>query len=102
MLFLEASSLTGENVESPFHLAARSILLGIDSGKIDPDKSGSGISFGDRSMALRRIGSNGRLSGFAGFAFGSGSDAGSVRSRGRNGIVKLRDKVGERFESCCS
>lgn len=102
MLFLEASSLTGENVESPFHLAARSILLGIDSGKIDPEKPGSGISFGDRSMALRSLGSSGRLSGFAGFGFGSGSDAGSVRSRSRNGIVKLRDKVGEKFDGCCT
>ncbi|GLB36123.1 putative rab subfamily of small GTPases [Lyophyllum shimeji] len=40
--FLEASSLTGDNVEAPFLLAARSILLSIESGALDPEKAGSG------------------------------------------------------------
>ncbi|KAF8642350.1 hypothetical protein AX16_009619 [Volvariella volvacea WC 439] len=42
VLFLEASSLTGENVEAPFLLAARAILLAIESGSLDPEKPGSG------------------------------------------------------------
>ncbi|KAL0576371.1 Ras-related protein Rab-4B [Marasmius crinis-equi] len=50
--FLETSSLTGDNVEAPFLLAARSILLSIESGTLDPEKAGSGVSYGDR--ALRR------------------------------------------------
>nr|GAT60330.1 predicted protein [Mycena chlorophos] len=40
--FLESSSLTGDNVEAPFLLAARSILLSIESGALDPEKAGSG------------------------------------------------------------
>ncbi|KAH9950380.1 ras-domain-containing protein [Amylocystis lapponica] len=51
--FLEASSLTGDNVEAPFLLCARSILLAIES-------AGSGVSYGDR--ALRRVNSSSRLS----------------------------------------
>lgn len=58
--FLEVSSLTGENVEAPFLLAARSILLAIESGQLDPEKAGSGVSYGDR--ALRRVNSSSRLS----------------------------------------
>lgn len=84
-LFLETSSLTGENVESPFILAARSILLSIENGALDPEKPGSGISYGDR--ALRRVGSGSRFS----FA-----DMGNGNSR-RGGLQGLRDKVG----GCC-
>ncbi|KAJ8487515.1 hypothetical protein ONZ45_g14314 [Pleurotus djamor] len=40
--FLEASSLTGDNVEAPFLLVARAILLAIESGTLDPEKAGSG------------------------------------------------------------
>ena len=74
--FLEASSLTGDNVEAPFLLCARSILLAIESGQLDPDKAGSGVSYGDR--ALRRVNSSGRLS------FGSLSHA------RRKSTVKIR------------
>ncbi|KAG9314332.1 ras family-domain-containing protein [Chiua virens] len=41
--FLESSSLSGDNVEAPFLLAARSILLSIESGVLDPEKAGSGL-----------------------------------------------------------
>jgi len=58
--FLEASSLSGDNVEAPFLLCARSILLAIESGTLDPEKAGSGVSYGDR--ALRRVNSSSRLS----------------------------------------
>jgi len=58
--YIEASSLTGDNVESPFALAARSVLLAIESGALDPEKPGSGVSYGDRS--LRRVSSGSRLS----------------------------------------
>lgn len=58
--FLEASSLSGDNVEAPFLLCARSILLAIESGTLDPEKAGSGVSYGDR--ALRRVSSSSRLS----------------------------------------
>ena len=55
-------------------LAARSILLSIESGTLDPEKAGSGVSYGDR--ALRRVNSSSRLS------FGS-------LSGGRKKVVKL-------------
>lgn len=73
--FLEASSLTGDNVEAPFLLAARSILLSIESGTLDPEKAGSGVSYGDR--ALRRVNSSSRLS------------FGSLSVGRRKGTVKL-------------
>lgn len=76
--FLETSSLTGENVEAPFLLAARSILLSIESGALDPDKVGSGVSYGDR--ALRRVNSSSRLS------------FGSLSGGRRKGTVKLKLK----------
>ncbi|BGP32221.1 hypothetical protein JCM10296v2_004001 [Rhodotorula toruloides] len=61
-LYVETSSKTGENVEQPFILLARAILLAVESGKLDPDKTGSGVSYGER--ALRRVSSwNGSLSG---------------------------------------
>lgn len=74
--FLEASSLTGENVEAPFLLCARSILLAIESGALDPEKAGSGVSYGDR--ALRRVNSSSRLS------------FGSLSGGRKKGNVKLR------------
>ncbi|KAM0791375.1 hypothetical protein ACM66B_005840 [Microbotryomycetes sp. NB124-2] len=55
IIFLETSSLTGENVEQPFILLARSILLAIETGELDPEKAGSGVSYGER--ALRRVSS---------------------------------------------
>ncbi|EPQ31316.1 uncharacterized protein PFL1_01501 [Pseudozyma flocculosa PF-1] len=90
VLFLETSSLTGENVEAPFALAARSILLNIESGRLDPEKAGSGISYGDR--ALRRVGSGSRFS----FA-----DMDTVRSRRGNGVVKLKEVVNDKLGGCC-
>ena len=74
--FLEASSLTGENVEAPFLLAARAILLSIESGSLDPEKPGSGVSYGDR--ALRRVNSSSRLS------------FGSLSNSRKKGNIKLR------------
>jgi hypothetical protein len=86
--FLETSSLTGENVEAPFLMAARSILLAIESGTLDPEKAGSGVSYGDR--ALRRVNSSSRLS------FGSLSG----RRRTSTGF-KLKDLVPGRGRQCC-
>ena len=69
MTFLETSALTGENVEEVFLKTARSILAKIEAGKhtlavlgaqvmdmffiageLDPERMGSGIQFGDRSL----------------------------------------------------
>jgi len=86
--FLETSSLTGENVEAPFLLAARAILLAIESGTLDPEKAGSGVSYGDR--ALRRVNSSSRLS------FGS-HQSGSRR----RGTLKLRAKKWIPGSKCC-
>lgn len=89
--FIETSSLTGDNIEKPFALAARAILLSIESGQLDPEKAGSGVSYGDRQ--LRRISSGSRLS----FSMGSVSSG----SR-RRGIGKLGDMVGlKKRGKCC-
>jgi len=87
--FLETSSLTGDNVEAPFLLAARSILLSIESGALDPEKAGSGVSYGDR--ALQRVSSSSRLS------FGSLSGG---RRRGP-GKLRLKDLVPGAGRRCC-
>ncbi|KAL5495418.1 RAB4B [Sanghuangporus sanghuang] len=89
--YIETSSLTGENVEAPFMLAARQILLSIESGELDPEKAGSGVSYGDR--ALRRVGSSSR------FSFGSGS---STSGRRRSSIrLKLRGWIPGTGGPCC-
>ncbi|WWD20252.1 hypothetical protein CI109_104728 [Kwoniella shandongensis] len=87
LLFVEVSSLTGENVATPFLLAGRTILSAIDAGTIDPDAAGTGISYGERQ--LRAVGSSSRLSA----AFGGGG-SGSVRKKRRRDSVSLRDMVG--------
>lgn len=89
--FLETSSLNGDNVETPFLLAARSILLSIESGVLDPEKAGSGVSYGDR--ALRRVSNASRLS--FGSLSGSSKRKGTIR-------LKLKDIVGGGRGRCCS
>ena len=69
VLFLETSSLSGENATQPFILLARSILLAVESGRLDPEKPGSGVIFGERR--LRRMSS--WSSGGKGRGFGLGS-----------------------------
>ncbi|KAN0124732.1 P-loop containing nucleoside triphosphate hydrolase protein [Russula decolorans] len=90
--FLETSSLTGDNVEAPFLLAARSILLSIESGVMDPEKAGSGVSYGDR--ALQRVSSSSRLS------FGSFVSLSGGRRRG-SGKTRLADLVPGARRRCC-
>lgn len=85
--FLEASSLTGDNVEAPFLLAARAILLSIESGALDPEKAGSGVSYGDR--ALRRVNSSSHLS------------FGSLSGGRKKGAVKLKVKRWIPGSKCC-
>ncbi|GAA5983651.1 hypothetical protein JCM11641_000921 [Rhodosporidiobolus odoratus] len=59
--FVEASSKNGDNVEKPFTLLARAILGAIESGNVDPDRAGSGVSYGEG--ALRRVNAwDGKLS----------------------------------------
>ena len=55
LMFLEASALTGENVEETFLKCARSILLKIESGELDPERMGSGIQYGDASTRRLRL-----------------------------------------------
>ncbi|POW11024.1 hypothetical protein PSHT_08599 [Puccinia striiformis] len=52
-LFLETSSWTG-SVSTPFLLLTRSILLSIESGRIDPNRKGSGISYGGSSYDRKK------------------------------------------------
>ncbi|KAF9496170.1 ras-domain-containing protein [Pleurotus eryngii] len=85
--FMETSSLTGDNVEAPFLLVARAILLAIESGTLDPEKAGSGVSYGDR--ALRRVNSSSRLS------------FGSLSGRPKKGTVRLKMKRWIPGTKCC-
>ena len=86
--------MTGENVEAPFALAARSILLAIESGKLDPEKAGSGVSYGDR--ALRRVGSGSRFS----FADMDPSNIRPAR-RGGNVAIRVKEVFGDKMGGCC-
>lgn len=72
----------------PFLLAARSILSSIDSGTLDPDAGGTGVSYGERQ--LRAVGSSSRLSA----AFGGGT------RRKRRKSVSLEGMVGSKQCSC--
>jgi len=90
--FLETSALSGDNVESPFLLASRSILLSIESGQLDPEKPGSGVSYGDRG--LRRISSASRMSFL-------GGSSGSERRRKRDTILLLRPVKKVVRGECC-
>jgi Ras-related protein Rab-4B len=72
-------------------LAARSILLSIESGSLDPDAAGSGVSYGDR--ALRRVNSSSRLS------FGSLSSGRRKRTPGKLKLIDFVPGAGGR--RCC-
>lgn len=74
-------------MEAPFLLAARAILLAIESGTLDPEKVGSGVSYGDR--ALRRVNSSSRLS------------FGSFTASRRKGNIKLKIKDWIPGSRCC-
>ncbi|WVQ75084.1 hypothetical protein IAR50_004693 [Cryptococcus sp. DSM 104548] len=89
LIFVEVSSYTGENVQTPFLLASRTILSSIDAGTLDPDSAGTGVSYGERQ--LRAVGSVSRLGG----AFGS------TRRKRRGDSVSLREMVGEGRCSNC-
>lgn len=96
---VEASALSGDNVEELFSRLARMILTKIELGEIDPDDPNSGIQYGD-------IG-----------GWGGGVDDGSVKSgvdgvrhrrRGRRGAgTQLREWEevfrirGSRGRGCC-
>lgn len=88
--FMETSALSGDNVEAPFLLAARSILLSIESGQLDPEKQGSGVSYGDRG--LRRISSSSRMS----FLSASGQP-----TRRRRGAIRLLGPIGPAIRGDC-
>ena len=87
---METSALSGDNVEAPFLLAARSILLSIESGQLDPEKQGSGVSYGDRG--LRRISSGSRMS----FLSASGQP-----TRRRRGAIRFLGPVGPALQGGC-
>lgn len=53
LIFLETSAKTGDNVEEAFLRCSKSILAKIECGELDPERTGSGIQYGD--AALRNI-----------------------------------------------
>lgn len=53
LIFLETSAKTGDNVEEAFLKCSKSILAKIETGELDPERTGSGIQYGD--AALRNI-----------------------------------------------
>ena len=71
---------------TPFLLVTRSILSAVDSGSIDPDSAGTGVSYGERQ--LRAVGSVSRMSAFG-------------RKRGRRKSVSLGDMVGSGRDCKC-
>jgi len=98
--YLESSSLTSFQTTLPFLFLTRSILLAIESGALDPEKPGSGVSYGDRS--LRRVGSSmsmwsGRSSGDYGERSRFSTLFGPVSGRRRFGLGSGRG----RSSTCC-
>ncbi|KAL7425024.1 hypothetical protein Q5752_000712 [Cryptotrichosporon argae] len=59
LTFLETSSRSGENTQAAFLTAARHVLAAIDTGELDPNASGTGVSYGERQ--LRAVASEMRL-----------------------------------------
>lgn len=55
LIFLETSAKNGDNVEEAFLRCSKSILAKIETGELDPEKTGSGIQYGDAAAALRNI-----------------------------------------------
>lgn len=52
LMFLETSARTGECVEEAFLKCSKSILAKIEMGELDPERTGSGIQFGDARSKL--------------------------------------------------
>jgi Ras-related protein Rab-4B len=88
--------VTGINTPQPFLLASQSILVLIESGELDPDAPGTGVSYGERQ--LRTVGSSSRLSFASGMTLASMRKGKSLRSRSES--VNIRDVVG-RGGKCC-
>lgn len=125
LVFVETSSLSGHNVESPFTLCARGILDLISRGIAHPESHGSGISHGDRRH--HRTGSAAESAvtggGLSRFSFADVVQSGGGVSRGaakglrdmrgaavqqRNsasqGIIKVKDALGLKSKDeggCC-
>ncbi|PWN23245.1 ras-domain-containing protein [Microstroma glucosiphilum] len=104
LLFAETSSLTGQNIESPFTLCARGIIDLIEKGLVAPEEPGSGISYGDRLRSHSRSASE--AGGLSRFSFAdviqSGSSS-STRHGGSSGggLVKLKEAFGVRDGGKC-
>lgn len=95
--YIETSSTSGLNAALPFFYACESILSLIKSGKIDPQKPGSGISYGDRG--LRNVGTpNMSASGGNRLTF---SEVLPNGNRSSNGSVNLQQQVKNTFNGCC-
>ncbi|GAA94843.1 uncharacterized protein L969DRAFT_90775 [Mixia osmundae IAM 14324] len=101
LIFVEVSSLTGENVREPFVLLARSILFAIESGRIDPEASNAGVSYGER--AIRRVSSTymNSTSGFGGFTLAGSSSSPGMLSTVSNALGLSRNNASSSSSGCC-
>lgn len=86
--------MTGLNAGQPFVLATQSILLLMETGTLNPDDPGMGVSFGERQ--LRAVGSSSRLS-FGSLASTMGRQG---RQKSSRGTVNIKGMVG-RGGKCC-
>lgn len=50
LMFVEASALTGHNIEQAFTKCANTILAKIEAGELNPNRMGSGIQYGDHVL----------------------------------------------------
>lgn len=89
-LFAETSCVSGEHVEEPFVRGTQAVLLAIESGRLDPERVDSGVSYGDR--ALHDV--SGRFS----VNDASGWEQPPARA---SGLVRLRTALGGRAGGCC-
>ncbi|CAO1620449.1 unnamed protein product [Jaminaea pallidilutea] len=111
---VETSSLTGDNVQSPFELCARGVLDLVQGGVVNPDEQGSGVSYGDRALrpghsrssstTTTAGGPNQRLSFVDIVQSGGGVSRRTARGTAPNagGMVRLKEALGmERDGGCC-
>jgi hypothetical protein len=94
--YIETSSTTGMNASLPFRYASESILAMIKSGKVDPEKPGSGVSYGDRG--LRNVGTPNMSASGNRLTF---SEVLPNGSRSANGTVAIQQQFKNTFNGCC-
>ncbi|KAJ1500702.1 Ras- protein Rab-4A, partial [Coelomomyces lativittatus] len=55
LVYIEASSITGNHVQDAFHKCASIILSKIEAGEINPEHSNNGMQYGNATLKSSRL-----------------------------------------------